>query len=112
MADEHDTGDKTELPTDRRREEVRERGNVARSVDLSVAASVLVAAAILNFFGGDMAHSLLEILRRSLSAPAWIELDVPRLMSELLALAKPVAAVLLPGLALVMVSAVAVNAAQ
>lgn len=112
MAEDQDTGDKTELPTDRRREEVRERGNVARSIDLNVATSVLVAAALLNFFGGDVAQMLHDLLQRSLSAPAWLELDTPRLMSELLSLAMPVAAALLPGLALVMVSAVAVNAAQ
>ncbi|MBI3865637.1 MAG: EscU/YscU/HrcU family type III secretion system export apparatus switch protein [Planctomycetia bacterium] len=112
MAEDQDTGDKTELPTERRREEVRERGNVARSVDLNVAASVLTAAAVLNFFGGDVASSLHDVLHRSLSAPAWIELDTPRLMNELLTLSRPVASALLPGLALIMVSAVAVNSAQ
>ncbi|HEY3965767.1 MAG TPA: EscU/YscU/HrcU family type III secretion system export apparatus switch protein [Planctomycetaceae bacterium] len=112
MAEDQDSGDKTELPTDRRREEVRERGNVARSIDLNVASSVLVAAAVLNFFGGDLALTLLEVLRKSLSAPAWVELDIPHLMNELLALARPVGSALLPALALVMVSAVAVNGAQ
>src|SRR5258708_1426411 len=111
MAEDQDSGDKTELPTDRRREEVRERGNVPRSVDLNVATSVLVAAAVLNFFGGDLALTLLEMLRNSLSAPAWLELDTPLLMTHLLRLAGPVASAVLPGMALVMVSAVAVNAA-
>src|SRR5205807_1850191 len=68
MADDFASGDKTELPTDRRREEIRERGNVARSTDLSVAVSVLAAASVLYFFGGELALSLVEVLRKSLSA--------------------------------------------
>lgn len=112
MADDQESDDKTELPSDRRREEVRERGNVARSIDLNVASSVLVAAAVLNFFGDDLALTLHDILQKSLSAHAWLELDTPRLMTELLGLAKPIASALLPGLALVMVSSVAVNAGQ
>lgn len=112
MADEHDSGDKTELPTDRRREEVRERGNVARSVDLNVAVSVLVAAAVLNFFGGDLSLALATILRKSLSAPAWTDIDLGLLSTELWSLAQIVAAALLPALALVVVSAVLVNTLQ
>jgi len=112
MAEDHDSADKTELPTNRRRQELRERGQVARSTDLNVAALVLVAAAVLNFFGDDLAQSLLDLLRKSLSARAWLELDTPLLMTELLSLARSVAGALLPILALVIVAAVAVNAAQ
>ena len=112
MADEFDSGDKTELPTERRREEIRERGNVARSVDLNVAVSVLAAASVIYFFGGDTALALVDVLRKSLSAPAWTDIDVPRLSRESWALARPVAGALLPGLALLVASAVAINAAQ
>lgn len=112
MAEDLDRSDKTELPTSRRRQELRERGQVARSVDLNVASSVLVAAAGLNFFGDDMAQALLDLLRKSLSARAWIELDTPRLMAELLSLARTVAGALVPMLALFMVSAVVINAVQ
>jgi flagellar biosynthetic protein FlhB len=112
MAEDFDRSDKTELPTERRRQELRERGHIARSVDLNAASSVLVAAAVLNFFGDNLAQSLLDILRNSLSARAWLELDTPLLMTELLSMVRTVASALLPALALVMVSAVAVNAAQ
>jgi flagellar biosynthetic protein FlhB len=112
MAEDLEHGDKTELPTDRRREEIRERGNVARSVDLNVAVSVLVAAGVLYFFGGDVALSLKEILRRSLSAEPWLDLDQGRLSTELWGLARVIAGALLPGLAVVVVVAVLVNALQ
>ena len=112
MAEDSEHGDKTELPTDRRREEVRERGNVARSIDLNVAASVLAAAGALYFFGGDLAAALVDLLRTSLEAPAWQEIDPARLMAHFWALALQVARVVIPIMALVVVSAVAVNAAQ
>jgi flagellar biosynthetic protein FlhB len=112
MAEDSEGGDKTELPTERRREEVRERGNVARSVDLSVATSVVAAAGVLYFFGGGIATSQIEMLRMSLSAPAWTTIDVGKLSVEFWKLAGPVAAAVLPGLALIVVSAVAINAAQ
>src|ERR1700732_1715199 len=112
MAPDLENGDKTELPTDSRREEVRERGNVARSVDLNVAASVLAAASVLYFFGSGLSPGMVEVLRKSLSAPAWIEIDVRQVSAELWGLAGVVATAVLPGFALLGVSAVAGNPAQ
>jgi flagellar biosynthetic protein FlhB len=112
MADDSESGDKTELPTDRRREEMRERGNVVRSTDLNVAVSVLTAASVLYFFGGELSLSLVEVLRKSLSAPAWLEIDMPRLAIEIWHLAAIVAGAVLPGFALIVASAVLVNAMQ
>jgi len=112
VAGELDSGDKTEQPTERRREEVRERGNVARSVDLSVAASVLAAAAVLYFFGGDLALVLVDILKKSLSAEAWTSIDAPLLAAQAWGLAGSLAAALLPIAAVVVASAIAVNAVQ
>jgi flagellar biosynthesis protein FlhB len=112
MADDLEYGDKTELPTDRRRVEIRERGNVARSVDLNVAVSVLVAAGVLYFFGEGLSLSLVDVLRQSLSARPWTDIDVGLLSKEMWNLARVVAGAVLPGLALVVVSAVLVNALQ
>jgi flagellar biosynthetic protein FlhB len=112
MADDFDSGDKTELPTDRRREETRERGNVAKSTDLNVAASVLAAAGVLYFFGGDLAVAMVDVLRRSLSASPWTNIEIPLLTGEIWSLARIVASAVLPGFALVVVSAVVINAGQ
>ena len=112
MAEDSEGGEKTELPSDRRREEVRERGNVARSTDLAVATSVVAAAGVLYFFGRGIATSQVDLLRTSLSAPAWTAIDVGKLSVEMWKLAGPIATAVLPGLALVLVSAVAINAAQ
>src|SRR5262245_6417894 len=112
MAEDFENGDRTVLPTDRRREEIRERGNVARSVDLNVAVSVLVAAGVLYFFGDALALGMVDVLRKSLSAPAWTVIDGGLLRAEIWSLARIVAAAVLPGLALVIAAAVLVNALQ
>lgn len=112
MAEDLDTGDKTEQPTERRREEVRERGNVARSIDLNIAASVMAAAAILYFLGEGLARALVEILHKSLSASPWTVVDISLLAKQSWNLAGVLAGVLLPVAALVVVTAVAVNAVQ
>lgn len=112
MAEDVSSGDKTEQPTDRRREEVRERGNVARSIDLNVAASVLAAAGSLYFFGGDLAIALVAILKNSLSAEAWTNIEIPVLSAQAWGLAAALVGALLPIAAVAVVSAIAVNAAQ
>lgn len=73
MADEY--GDKTELPTDRRRSEARQKGNVARSTDLNAAGIMLAAAAAMFFHGRSCTEALAQLLRSSLNAPAWTQLD-------------------------------------
>jgi flagellar biosynthetic protein FlhB len=112
MADDLDNGDKTELPTERRRREVRERGIVARSADLNSAAMVLAAAAALYFFAGDLSRGMVDVLRTTLSAPARVEIDLPQVATETWRLAAIVARALLPGLAVLVASSVLVNAAQ
>jgi flagellar biosynthetic protein FlhB len=112
MAEDLEQGDKTELPTDRRREEIRERGNVARSADLNAAVSVLAAAGVLYFFGEGLSLSLVSVLRKSLSAPAWTQIDLALLTGEIWKVARAVGGALVPALALVVVSAVLINALQ
>jgi flagellar biosynthetic protein FlhB len=112
MAEDPEHGEKTEQPTDRRREAIRERGNVARSVDLNVAVSVLAAAGVLYFLGEGLSLAMVDVLHKSLSVPAWTRIDAGLLTAELWSLARLVAAALLPALALVIVSAVLINALQ
>ncbi len=79
MPDE--AGDKTEQPTPRRREEAREEGQIARSVDLTAAISTLAALLLLRFFGPGMMDALLVMTRSLGDKPAltgpdllpWIE---------------------------------------
>jgi flagellar biosynthetic protein FlhB len=61
-----DSGEKTELPTDRRRTQARERGNVARSVDLTAAGLLLGAAAVFYVLAIPLCRTLAELTADSL----------------------------------------------
>ncbi|NIA21553.1 MAG: flagellar biosynthesis protein FlhB [Anaerolineaceae bacterium] len=59
-------GDKTEVPTPRRLEEARERGQVPRSVDLTSALVLLAGVGILYLAGGRLSRSLLGAMEEML----------------------------------------------
>lgn len=63
-----DLGEKTELPTHRRLSEARERGQVARSQDLSSALDLIGAAIIVALLGAFITGSMVGLLRRVLEA--------------------------------------------
>jgi flagellar biosynthetic protein FlhB len=65
MADEF--GDKTEAATPRKREEARERGQVARSTDLSAAVVLVFAMLMLGWFGPMVSEALKGVMQESLS---------------------------------------------
>lgn len=58
-----DAGDKTEAPTPRRRQEARERGQIARSTDLSAALLLLGGLVCLRLFAPRIMASLLGVMR-------------------------------------------------
>ncbi|MFQ5807126.1 MAG: flagellar biosynthesis protein FlhB [Phycisphaerae bacterium] len=60
---EADTGEKTEQPTPRRRQEAREEGQVPRSTDLTAAIALLVGLVLLNVFGPGMFERMLLLIR-------------------------------------------------
>lgn len=110
MADEF--GEKTEQPTERRRQRAREQGNVARSVDLTNAGVMLAGVAALLFLGGGLAGALAELLRGSLSRPGWNRLDLPFLLVQIRGIATYLAASVLPFLLVSFMAAILVNLVQ
>lgn len=62
-----ETGDKTEAPTPRRRSESRQKGQVARSADLSAAVLLVGGILSLSWFGPHLMASLLKSMRLFLS---------------------------------------------
>jgi flagellar biosynthetic protein FlhB len=60
---EADTGEKTEQPTPRRRQEAREEGQVPRSTDLTAALALLAALILLNLFGPGIFERMLLLIR-------------------------------------------------
>lgn len=63
----NDSGEKTEAPTPRRRQETREEGNVARSQDLTAAIILLGAVLLLGWFGRFMFGGMKTMVEAMLS---------------------------------------------
>lgn len=67
MAQENENGqERTEEPTEKRRREAREKGQVPRSRELNTALAMLVAVGGLLVFGGFMAQELIDLMAGSL----------------------------------------------
>ena len=62
-----DAGEKTEAPTPRRLQESREKGQVAKSMDLSAAVGLLVGMLLLNIYGPRIIGAFTSMLRQSLA---------------------------------------------
>jgi flagellar biosynthesis protein FlhB len=112
MAGDMEHGDKTEQPSDRRRQEIRERGNVAKSVDLNAAASVLATTAVFYFVGEDLAIGMLNVMKSSLSVTTSGEFELADFMRRAWELSYGAGEALAPALGLLVVSAIAVNLMQ
>ncbi|MDO7895370.1 flagellar biosynthesis protein FlhB [Pseudomonas citrulli] len=69
MAESESGQDKTEDPTEKRRRESREKGEIARSKELNTLAIMLAGAGSLLIYGGGLAQDLLEIMRLNFSLP-------------------------------------------
>jgi len=79
---ENDTGEKTEQPTDRRRNEAREKGNIAKSTDLNAAGMMLATAAVLYFFAVGLSHDMKNLMEATLTSPVWLRVDSPLIIER------------------------------
>jgi flagellar biosynthetic protein FlhB len=75
MAESESGQDKTEDPTDKRKKDSREKGEVARSKELNTLAIMLVGAGALLIFGGALAEDMMELMRLNFSLPREVILD-------------------------------------
>jgi flagellar biosynthetic protein FlhB len=63
MAESESGQDKTEDPTDKRKRDAREKGEIARSKELNTVVIMIVGAAGLLAFGGSMAEMMMQLMR-------------------------------------------------
>lgn len=110
MAD--DTGEKTEDPTERRRKETREKGNVARSQDLSAAGLLLAAASCLHFLGPGVVETLEKLMVGFFTPRDWHDLDGPFITGVFWEVAALLAGGVLPFLFAMALAALALNILQ
>lgn len=75
MAESESGQDKTEDPTDKRRNDAREKGEIARSKELNTVAVMIAGAGGLLAFGGYLAEALMEIMRSNFSLSREVLMD-------------------------------------
>lgn len=83
MAESESGQDKTEDPTEKRKKDSRDKGEIARSKELNTLATMMAGAGGLLIYGGGVALDLLEIMRLNFSLPREVLLD-PGQMGEYL----------------------------
>ncbi|QDT42104.1 Flagellar biosynthetic protein FlhB [Gimesia alba] len=109
---ENDSGEKTEQPTDRRRTEAREKGNIAKSTDLNAAGMMLAAAGVLYFFAVSLSNEMKHFMEVTLTTPVWLQMEPVKLIERCEAIIK----LFLQGTAMTMImlfiSAVLLNIVQ
>lgn len=105
-------GEKSELPTPKRRREARERGQVARSADLTAAAVILGALLLLNWTGGGMVVALQESMRRAISPGTLHDVSTGGAVLALVDVSLPVVRALAPMFGGILLVAVIANLLQ
>lgn len=110
MADDFE--DRTEQPTERRRSEAREQGNVARSVDLNAAVLLLAAAATLALFATPLVRAMGELMHGLIVGVRIAPLTTASAVEMWWELARAAGAAALPPMLLMAAAALAVNMVQ
>ncbi len=103
-----DLTDKTEAPTQRRREEAREQGQIARSADLTAAALLLGFLLLMNSFGPNLIKALKSVMLELLSSNSLSNLDAsnigPTILRSFIAAAGAAAPLLVGGVIVAIVA--------
>ncbi|CAK9890524.1 MULTISPECIES: flagellar biosynthesis protein FlhB [Pseudomonas] len=75
MAESESGQDKTEDPTEKRKKDAREKGEIARSKELNTVAVTLAGAGALLAFGGGLAQTLMELMRSNFTLSREVLID-------------------------------------
>src|SRR5258705_5135696 len=112
MADENDTADKTEDPTQKRLDDAHDRGDVAKSQEINTWFVIAAATLVLSTFSGSIGGGIVMPLR-NLVANSWmIPTDGPGLMAVAKSLEYVLIAVLGVPLLMLALAAIAGNMVQ
>ncbi|MCA4961747.1 flagellar biosynthesis protein FlhB [Pseudomonas sp. Y24-6] len=75
MAESESGQDKTEDPTEKKKKDAREKGEIARSKELNTLAIMLAGSAALLIFGGALAQGMMDLMRMNFSLSREVILD-------------------------------------
>lgn len=107
-----DGGERTEQPTERRRTQAREQGNIAKSADLTAALLMLTATGAMQFLGPGLLDAMSRMMHTTLSASPMLTFDLETWMKANWTLLGLVAVALLPFLLLMMIGSAVSNVVQ
>jgi len=107
-----DTGEKTEAPTPRRREESRRQGQIARSADLSAGVVLLGAVVLLKFFMPRLLERMGELVRLCLSGAGQVDAGRDTILESAAAAVLTLASCALPVMLFVALLALITGLAQ
>lgn len=75
MAESESGQDKTEDPTEKRKKDSREKGEIARSKELNTLAVMMAGASALLIFGGMLAQELMDVMRLNFTLSREVVMD-------------------------------------
>lgn len=75
MAESESGADKSEDPTEKRKKDSREKGEIARSKELNTLAVMVAGCGALIAFGGHLAETLLQLMRNNFTLSREVLLD-------------------------------------
>lgn len=104
MAESESGADKTEDPTDKRRKESRDKGEVARSKELNTLIVMLAGAGGLLSFGGALAQMLIDVMKLNFSLEREVLMDPGTMGIYLLASGKAALVAIQPFLILLLIA--------
>src|SRR5260221_6045190 len=81
MADENDTSEKTEDPTQKRLDDAHDRGDVAKSQEINTWFVIAGATLVLSTFSGSIGGGILMPLRNLIANSWMIHADGPGLLA-------------------------------
>lgn len=88
MSGDDSSEDKTEDPTEKRRKDAREKGEIARSKELNTVSVTLAGAGALLAWGGTLAETLMELMRSNFTLSREVLVDERSMGMFLLAAGK------------------------
>jgi flagellar biosynthesis protein FlhB len=112
MADENDTSDKTEDPTQKRLDDAHDRGDVAKSQEINTWFVISGATLVLSTFSGSIGGSILMPLRNLIVNSWMIRADGPGLLALARSLELAVVAAIGMPLLMLALAAIAGNMVQ
>src|SRR4029077_2221167 len=112
MADENDSSDKTEDPTQKRLDEALERGDVAKSQEINTWFVIAGGTLVLSTFSGSIGGGILTPLRNLIANSWMIHTDGPNLLALAQSLACAVLAALGVPFLMLALAAIAGNMIQ